>query len=176
MLSQPGPGRPQCPTRTGRVVGQFPERLRTREMLAAVEPAHKSAPRCRHPVHRRLELLSGETDAEDGAEVVLLDRAIGLLDEVLPRAEPWRWSSLWHRTQATQVPWLSEWPIALPGQWTEHVNKAQTENELAALRRAVVRGVPYGDDAWQEQTAEVLGLQSSLRPPGRPRKPPKNVT
>ena len=89
------------------------------------------------------------------------------------RAEDWRWSSLWHRTHATQVPWLSEWPLALPGKWTEHVNKAPTENELAALRRSVVREVPYGDGAWQEQTAAVLGLESSLRPPGRPRKPPK---
>ena len=92
---------------------------------------------------------------------------------LVSRAEPWRWSSWWQRTQATQVPWLSEGPIALPGQWTEHVHDAQTENELAASRRSVVRGVPYGDDAWQDQTAEVLSLRSSLHPPGRPRKPPK---
>ena len=90
---------------------------------------------------------------------------------LVKRAEDWRWSSLWHRTQATQMPWLSAWPLAVPTGWTAQVNQPQTENELAALRRAVQRGAPYGDDAWQEQTSTSLGLESSLRPRGRPRKP-----
>ena len=89
---------------------------------------------------------------------------------LVKKAEQWRWSSLWHRTQATEVPWLSTWPVTLPEQWIEHVNAAQTESELAALRRSVTRGAPYGDEAWQAKTAVTLGLQSSLRPKGRPRK------
>ena len=87
-------------------------------------------------------------------------------------AEHWRWSSLWHRVHATQVPWLSAWPMALPARWTEHVNGVQTEAELAALRRSVARGAPYGNDAWQERTVAALGLQSSVRRQGRPRKSP----
>ena len=47
-----------------------------------------------------------------------------------------------------------------------------TKAELAALRRSVERGAPYGAPAWMERTAAELGLESSLRPPGRPRKPP----
>lgn len=89
---------------------------------------------------------------------------------LVQRAEAWRWSSLWHRVQQTQVPWLSAWPLALPSHWTEYVNRAETEKELAALRRCVVRGAPYGDALWQQQTVEALGLQSTLRPRGRPSK------
>jgi putative transposase len=87
-----------------------------------------------------------------------------------PRAEQWRWSSLWHRCKATGVPWLHDWPLPLPEGWLHYVNQAETESELAALRRSVVRGVPFGDDLWQQQTAEGLGLESALRGPGRPRK------
>ena len=86
------------------------------------------------------------------------------------RAEHWRWSSLWHRDQATGVPWLSDWPLAVPEGWLDYVNGAESASELAALRRSVVRGAPYGDEAWQHQTAAALGLESALRRPGRPRK------
>lgn len=99
---------------------------------------------------------------------------------LVERAEAWRWSSLWHRTRATNVPWLSAGPVALPDGWTEHVNGVETEVELAALRRSVVRGTPFGEELWQAQTVEALGLQSSLRPRGRPKKvdanPPGNET
>ena len=90
--------------------------------------------------------------------------------KLVRRAELWRWSSLWHRCQATGVPWLYDWPVPVPARWLQRVNKPETENELAALRRSVRRGAPFGDELWQEQTAKDLGLESALRPPGRPRK------
>jgi len=90
------------------------------------------------------------------------------------RAQDWRWSSLWHRVRGTGVSWLSDGPVLRPGDWTEHVNAAQTESELTALRESVLRGAPYGDDQWQEQTAVALGLESSMRPKGRPKKVRKN--
>ena len=96
--------------------------------------------------------------------------------KLVARAEHWRWSSLWHRMQATQVPWLSDGPLPLPQRWTEYVNRAETEGELAALRRSVVRGAPFGDESWQEQTAAALGLESALRRPGRPNKIKETVT
>jgi putative transposase len=86
------------------------------------------------------------------------------------RAEQWRWSSLWQRCQSTGVPWLSAWPLAVPQGWVEYVNGAQSANELAALRRSVVRGAPFGDEVWQQKTAAALGLESALRRPGRPKK------
>ena len=89
---------------------------------------------------------------------------------LVARAERWRWSSLWHRVRGTAVPWLSDGPLPLPGLWTAHVNGAETEAELAALRRSVARGAPFGDAAWQVQTATALGLESALRHQGRPKK------
>lgn len=99
---------------------------------------------------------------------------------LVKRAEEWRWSSLWQRAQGRQVCCLSDGPVALPADWTRQVNEAQTESELAGLRISVQRGAPYGDEKWQEQTAEALGLQSSMRPKGRPKiakdKSPGNET
>jgi putative transposase len=86
------------------------------------------------------------------------------------RAETWRWSSLWHRDQGSGPPLLAASPVPLPEDWVRHVNAVETEPELAALRRSVVRGTPYGSVAWQQRTAGRLGLQATLRPRGRPRK------
>jgi hypothetical protein len=40
--------------------------------------------------------------------------------------------------------------LAVPEPWLKYVNGAETESELAALRRSVVRGAPYGDAMWQQ--------------------------
>jgi len=96
---------------------------------------------------------------------------------LVARAEQWRWSSLWHRCHDTPVPWLNAWPQAVPQGWLEHVNGVETEGELAAVRRSVARGAPFGDEVWQQQTAAALGLESALRRVGRPRKvPEENLT
>jgi putative transposase len=89
------------------------------------------------------------------------------------RAEEWRWGSAWRRVNGTpeQRALLSAWPVPRPRQWQEHVNRPQTEAELAAIRTSVVRGQPFGSQAWVQQTAKQLGLESTLRPRGRPRKP-----
>jgi putative transposase len=59
----------------------------------------------------------------------------------------------------------------IPPKWVEHLNRPQTEAELETLCRSVVRGLPYGNTAWQARTAKRLGLEFTLRPRGRPRKP-----
>ncbi len=89
---------------------------------------------------------------------------------LVKRAEAWRWSSLWHRAQEMGVPWLTPWPVAVPANWPDCVNRPETEDELAALRRSVTRGAPFGATVWQQQTAACLGLQSALRDRGRPRR------
>jgi putative transposase len=87
-----------------------------------------------------------------------------------PRAKAWRWSSLWHRERATGAPWLCAGPLPLPEGWAEYVYGAETEAEVAALRRSVGRGAPFGEAAWQERTARALGLESALRRRGRQNK------
>jgi putative transposase len=99
---------------------------------------------------------------------------------LVAQAEQWRWSSLWHRSHATGVPWLSEWPLAIPESWLAYLNGAETESELAAFRCAVARGAPFADEVWQQRTAAALGLESALRGAGRPKKSgaksPANLT
>ncbi|RLS36521.1 MAG: transposase, partial [Planctomycetota bacterium] len=46
----------------------------------------------------------------------------------------------------------------------------QNEAELKALRHSLDRGTPFGAPTWQVKSAKSLGLESSLRPRGRPRK------
>ena len=92
--------------------------------------------------------------------------------KLTPRAEHWRYSSLWHRLRGDDLATrcLSRWPVAAPADWVRRVNRPLTAGELDALRRSVRRGQPYGSDRWVQRTAGRLGLESSLRPPGRPRK------
>jgi putative transposase len=86
------------------------------------------------------------------------------------RAETWRWGSLWHRVHESGALVLDDWPLPLPDDWLRYVHRAGTEAELEALRRSVSRGTPFGEERWQKSTAEQLGLQSTLRTRGRPRK------
>ena len=91
---------------------------------------------------------------------------------LVSRAQDWRWGSLWRRARTEEdLPCLlASGPMALPPTWIEEVNRAQTEAELAALRRSVQRGQPYGEENWVRMLAGKLGLESTLRPRGRPRK------
>lgn len=91
---------------------------------------------------------------------------------LVQRAEDWRWSGLWRRQQRDEqgVALLSEWPIERPAGWLDLVNDPQTDAEVEAVRTSVRRGRPLGQDTWQRDAARRLGLEASLRPPGRPRK------
>jgi len=89
---------------------------------------------------------------------------------LVDRAETWRWSSL-RRPQREHSAFslLSSWPLPRPVDWLEIVNQPQSEAELASLRRCVNRGCPFGDSDWVTTMARRLGLESTLRPRGRPK-------
>ncbi|MEQ8790017.1 MAG: transposase [Pirellulaceae bacterium] len=91
---------------------------------------------------------------------------------LVKRAEDWQWGSLWRwlRGTAKEKSLLAAWPLSRRPGWVDHVNAPQTEGELAALRRSVSRGSPYGDDPWTDRMVRRLGLESTLRPRGRPKK------
>jgi putative transposase len=55
------------------------------------------------------------------------------------------------------------------------VNQPQSEREVEAVRRCVVRGQPFGSEVWQKQTARRLGLAYTLRPRGRPKKDGRKI-
>ncbi|MGE5195132.1 MAG: transposase [Deltaproteobacteria bacterium] len=92
---------------------------------------------------------------------------------LVPRAEHWKWGSLyrWLRGSAEDRKLLSPWPVPRSPGWLDHVNAPQTEAELSALRRCVNRGSPFGSESWSERTMRSLGLESTIRPRGRPKKP-----
>jgi hypothetical protein len=73
---------------------------------------------------------------------------------------------------ARAAEWLADWPVGMPADWRRWVQEPQTEEELKAIRRAVVRSCPYGSSAWQQRAARRLGLEAALRPVGRPRTQP----
>jgi putative transposase len=93
---------------------------------------------------------------------------------LVPQPEAWRWSSLHLRhTQDPRVSALLHgWPVPMPRNWLSWVREPQTNAELDAVRRSVVRGTPFGSLAWQKRAAARLGLEATLRPRGRPRKKP----
>ena len=93
----------------------------------------------------------------------------GLVDH----ATRWPWSSR-HRWPRSRRPvWLDDGPVPRPADWPSRVNRPQTDAELVALRRCVQRGAPFGNETWAQRTAHRLGLESTRRPRGRPRKHPK---
>src|SRR5262249_17517824 len=57
------------------------------------------------------------------------------------RAEEWRWSSLWRRYYGAEDErsLLAAWPIDMPEDWLERVNRSEGKEELEALRRSVQR-------------------------------------
>jgi len=69
---------------------------------------------------------------------------------------------------------LSDWPITRPADWLSLVNSADsqssTDQELITLRASVNRGRPFGSEQWVAETTENFGLQSTIRPIGRPAK------
>lgn len=83
-------------------------------------------------------------------------------------AKLWSWSSL-HATTANTI--LADGPMPRPADWASFVDAPQSDDELLALRRCTARNAPFGDRDWAKAIARQLGLESSLRPPGRPRGP-----
>ena len=84
------------------------------------------------------------------------------------RAQDWPWSSA--APPLEESPVLAAGPVVLPRNWLEHVNEPQTEAEVESMRECLRRGRPFGASEWMEKTAKRLGLESSLRPRGRPKK------
>lgn len=82
------------------------------------------------------------------------------------RAEEWPWCSLRRNCAKPQAEYL---PVGLPKDWLEIVNRPESEEELAVLRRSVNRESPFGAESWKQSIADRLGLRSNLGSRGRPR-------
>ena len=108
-------------------------------------------------------------DDEHDLTVLRYERRNPLRANLVERSQDWEWSSLKPTVRSGPDGLISDGPVPKPTAWTRIVNGVETEAELTALRSSVERGTPFGDAGWQIETAEQLGLESSLRPRGRPR-------
>ena len=89
---------------------------------------------------------------------------------LVERAEDWQWGSLWNWRGGPSTIRLSAWPIPRSVNWEEEVNLPITVKECEAVRLSMQRSRPLGDEEWTASTANRLGLQSTLKQLGRPRK------
>ena len=93
---------------------------------------------------------------------------------LVTRTEDWPHGSLHARRRGSADPVglepIPEMPA--PAVWARTVNRPMRDAELTAIRNCVARGSPFGGAEWSARAASELGLESSLRPRGRPRKTP----
>jgi putative transposase len=90
---------------------------------------------------------------------------------LVKRAEDWAWSSVSQREHKLGAPALGEWPVDRPSDWLDVVNAVIPPETLHELRQSITRDRPFGSAAWVKNTARRLGLEQTLHPRGRPRKP-----
>jgi len=88
---------------------------------------------------------------------------------LVPSAADWDWSSISRNNLEIARGLISESPVTKPSNWMEFVDQPQTASELEALRRCSFKCAPFGSDLWVANTAAQLGLESSLRGPGKPK-------
>ena len=82
---------------------------------------------------------------------------------LVKRACEWPWSSLSYRDL------VDSWPVPAP-HGTSWIEEPLTDSDLESLRISAHRQTPFGASRWQQAVASLLGLESTLRRPGRPRK------
>lgn len=90
----------------------------------------------------------------------------GLVDS----AKDWRWSSNGETAGRRAQDITNRPPLELPKDWVGHVDAPLPSGELERLRLSVNRQCPYGSPLWQSQLCWRLGLESTIRPKGRPKR------
>jgi putative transposase len=133
---------------------------------------HRGNARLGHVYQGRYESFPVESDEHFWAVARHVERN-ALRANLVLRAEEWRWSSVWRRCHGTaeERSLLATWPIDVPPDWLEWVNRNdEVQEELESLRRSVQRGRPVGRLERQKEIAKRLGLESAYWPTGRPRK------
>jgi putative transposase len=89
--------------------------------------------------------------------------------KLVERGEEWRWSSLFQFHQK-ETGFLTQWPMERPQNWIEFVNAADNASELDDLRSSAQRGRPFGNEDWVMIIAKRLGLESTMKSRGRPKR------
>lgn len=89
---------------------------------------------------------------------------------LVSRAEDWLWGSLAGRAAGSRPNWLRALPVSRSKDWVESVNEPVAEREYTRYLRCLAKGAPFGTPVWTAEVAARLGLESTLRSSGRPKK------
>jgi putative transposase len=137
-------------------------------MTAHVRRYHSFRGTSGHVWHGRFKAFPIQQDQHLLAVLRYIERN-PLRARLVRRAENWRWSSLAARLgDAEQPALLCGMPQPLPANWLGHVNEPESPAEVDRIRISVNRSAPFGDNRWCRNAAHRLGLESTLRPRGRP--------
>jgi len=84
----------------------------------------------------------------------------------------WPWLSATRREHEPDAVWplLSSPPVPLPSNWNEQLRQEISAETLERVNHCIQRSCPYGSADWVQKTAVRLGIESTIRPRGRPRK------
>lgn len=88
---------------------------------------------------------------------------------IVKSAKQWNWSSHCESINEKPVLLIDKIPLELPNDWSRYVDMSSTNEETEEISKCVSRGCPYGVPIWQVQISDELGLESTLKPRGRPK-------
>jgi len=93
-----------------------------------------------------------------------------LTAKLVKRAQNYRWGSLFNWLGGDSPIELARWPVRRLPRWVQRVNQSLSKKERDALSNCVQRGLPFGNEDWTTKTTKRLGLESTARLRGRPKK------
>ena len=124
------------------------------------------------PFHTSI-LAPNSFPVQDDAHFYVVCRYVqrnALTANLVDKAEDYRWGSLDNWPGSESPIELPRWSLRRLPNWNQRVNQPITKKEKEAVTRSINRGVPYGSDQWTASTVKRLGLESTTRPRGRPKK------
>jgi len=80
------------------------------------------------------------------------------------------YSSTKARVEKDENSFISNLPIELPTDWLGFVNDKQLKSDVDMIHNSIERQAPLGNEVWQQKVSMLYGLESSLKPRGRPKK------
>lgn len=82
----------------------------------------------------------------------------------------WPWSSHLENCGTLSRTLTKPLPFEIPHDWSTFVETPLTDTEQERIRHCRDRQAPYGEDTWQAEICQRLGLESTMKRRGRPSK------
>jgi putative transposase len=76
--------------------------------------------------------------------------------------EDWPWSS-WRQSELVDA-----CPLEVEANWISEIDRPLSASQLTSIRESMNRQRPFGEAEWQTRIASLFGLESTMRPRGRP--------